>query len=152
METDTDQSAGLIRKRSHAVTAVLCTLVVSASNIRGVIRHTPHYERWLLIEPLPQWHQFRPLFIGFTIWVWLFVLWILFWFYKAARLKHERFLVAAFAVSFVLSTIKPFVAREAAADLQIAATGASLLALAAALVLFLQIEKTTHGVETEDHL
>jgi hypothetical protein len=152
VDTDTDQAAGLIRKRSHAVTAVLCTLVVFASNIRGSIRHTPHYERWLFIEPLPQWHQFRPLFIGFTIWVWVFVLWILFWFYRAARGKYERFLVAAYAVSFVLSTVEPFVPREAATDLQIATTGASLLALAAALILFLQIEKITHGVETEDHL
>jgi len=117
-----------------------------------VVRHAPHRERWLLIEPLPQWHQLRPLFIGLTIWVWAFMFWILFWFYKAARGKYERFMVAAFAVGFVLSTVEPFVSRQAAANLQFIGTGASLLSLAAALMLFVQFGRSEHDMGTEDHL
>ncbi len=145
MDDGADRTAGLIRKRSHAITAVFCTLLVFVSHVRGVIRHAPHHERWL-IEPLPQWHKLRPLFIGFNIWVWVLVFWILLWLYRAARGKYERFLVAAFAVSFVLSTVEPFVAPEAAAHLQFIGTGASLLALAAALTLFLKIENGTQQV------
>jgi hypothetical protein len=92
------------------------------------------------------------LFIGFTIWVWVFVLWILFWFYRAARGKYERFLVAAFAVSFILSTVEPFVPPQAAADLQFIGTGASLVALAAALTLFVNIQSGTQVVKGESHL
>jgi len=72
------------------------------------------------------------------------MLWILFWFYRAARGKYEKFLVAAFSVSFVLSTVEPFVLPQTAADLQFIGTGASFVALAAALTLFMRIETGTH--------
>jgi len=92
------------------------------------------------------------LFIGLTIWVWAFMLWILYWFYKAARGKYERFMVAAFAVGFALSTVEPFVSRRAAANLQFVGTGASLLSLAAALSLLVQFGRNPHDTGTEDHL
>jgi hypothetical protein len=115
-----------------------------------LIRHAPHREFWL-IEPLPQWPDLRPIFIALSIFCWVFVLWILFWFYKAARSKYERFLVAAFAISFALNMVKPFVSRELAVHLHLISTAASLVALAAALTLFLKLENRTQEVRTEDH-
>jgi hypothetical protein len=143
VNTSADQSGGLIRNRRHAIVAVLGTLVVFASGLHGILGRIPNYGHWPL-EPPPQWVYLRPLFVGLSIFVWAFVLWILFWFYRAASGKYERFLVVAFAISFILNTAERFVAPKAAADLQFLSVAASLVAVAAALTLFFKFfSKTT---------
>ncbi|MFI5116324.1 MAG: hypothetical protein ACHP8B_06450 [Terriglobales bacterium] len=133
-----EDAGGLICNRRRAIVAVVATAIPLVSELRLFPARVPHHSRWL-IEPPPQGPQLRILFIGLSIWVCGFMFWILFWFYRAARDKYERFLVAGFAASFLFSTIERFVPPLAAADLHFASTGASLLSLAAALTLLFRL-------------
>ena len=133
-----EEAGDLIRNRRHAIVAVISTAIVAASALRTMVTPVPLDGPWL-IEPPRQLPQLRPLFIGLSIFFCGFVFWILFWFYKAARDKYERFLVAGFAIGFLLSTIERFVTPVAAANLQFVSTAATLVSLAAALTLFFKL-------------
>jgi hypothetical protein len=78
------------------------------------------------------------------VFFWGFVFWILFWFYRAARGKYERFLLASFATGFVLSTIGRFMPFLIAAHMQYLSTAAALVSLVSAMtILFTWPTKTT---------
>jgi len=133
-----EQPGGLVRNRRHAIVAVISTAIVFVSAFRTVVAGAPHHGPWV-IEPPRQWPQLRPLFIGLSIFFSAFVVWILFWLYRAARTKYERFLVAGFAIGFLLSTIERFVPEVAAANLRFVSMAAMLVSLAAALTLFFRL-------------
>src|SRR5512133_2391459 len=88
------QDSGLIRNRRYAFVAAIWTGTVALSGLRTALTPTPYRERWLFTPMLGLPHL-RPLFIALSVFYWLFVLWILFWFYQAARGKYERFLVGS---------------------------------------------------------
>ena len=73
--------------------------------------------------------------MGLSMFFWGFVLWILFWFYRAARGKYERFLVASFATGFVLSTVDRFMPQQIAVNMQYASSAALLVSLVSATTI-----------------
>jgi hypothetical protein len=81
--------------------------------------------------------------MGLTVFFWGFVLWILFWFYRAARDRYERFLVGGFAIGFLLSIVERFVSPLAATNLEFASIGALSVSFAAALTLFFKLPLTS---------
>src|SRR5512140_1980115 len=96
------RDVGLIRNRRYAIIAAILTAIVAISGLRATVNPVPYRERWLFV-PMGGLPHLRPLFIGLSVFYWVFGLWILFWFYRAARGKYERFLVGSFALAFVLS-------------------------------------------------
>jgi peptidoglycan/LPS O-acetylase OafA/YrhL len=85
----------------------------------------------------------RPLIIALSVFFWGFVLWIVFWAYRAARGKYERFLFASFAIGFVLGVIGRFMPPQIAANMQFLSTAAALVSLAAAVTLLFTLPANT---------
>ena len=77
--------------------------------------------------------------IGLSVFFWVFTLWVLFWFYRAAREKYEQFLVGAFAAAFVLGVVRRFVPSAIAANLQLLRTAAAIISFAAAMTLLFRL-------------
>jgi hypothetical protein len=125
---------GLISNRRHAIVAVVITSIVLASAFRSAITRAPQ-SRWLF-EPINHSHLFgRPASIALSIFFWCFVAWILFWFYRAARDKNERFLVGGFAIGYVLGLIGGFLSPSAQSKLEFASIAAFLVSFASSLTV-----------------
>jgi uncharacterized BrkB/YihY/UPF0761 family membrane protein len=138
-----EHTSGLIRNKRHAIIAVILTAIIAASGLRATLQPMRLTSPWLF-EPLYGLPHLRLLFIGLSVFFWVFVLWILFWFYRAARGKYERFLLASFATGFVLSTIERFMSLHIAANMQYFSTAAALVSLVSAMtILFTLPSKTT---------
>jgi uncharacterized BrkB/YihY/UPF0761 family membrane protein len=138
-----EHTSGLIRNKRHAIIAVILTAIIAASALHTTLQPVWITSPWLL-EPIDGLPYLRLLFIGLSVFFWGFVLWILFWFYKAARGKYERFLVASFATGFVLSTIERFMPLQIAVNMQCVSTAAALVSLVSAMtILFTMPSKAT---------
>jgi len=138
-----DHTNGLIKTRRHAIVAVILTAIVTASALRAALQPARHTSPWLF-EPISGLPHLRPLFIGLSVFYWVFVLWIAFWFYRAARVKYERFLLASFAIGYVLSVIEHFMPPRVAANVQFLSTAAAFVSFVAAMtILFTLPSKTT---------
>ena len=85
----------------------------------------------------------RPSVIGVSVFFWALVFWTLFWFYRAACGKYERFLVASFALGFAFSVIRHFVSPQIAVNVQFLATAAALVSFVAALTLLFTLPAKT---------
>jgi hypothetical protein len=123
---------GLISNRREAVVAVLITTIVLASAFRSAVAGKPQ-SRWLFKTINHSYLFGRPASIALSVFLWFFVGWILFWFYRAGRDKNERFLVGGFAVGFVLGIIGGFLSRSAQINLEFASTAAFLVSFASSL-------------------
>jgi uncharacterized BrkB/YihY/UPF0761 family membrane protein len=138
-----EHTSGLIRNKRHAIIAVILTAIIAASALRTTLQPVRITSPWLF-EPIYGFPHLRLLFIGLSVFFWGFVLWILFWFYRAARGKYERFLVASFATGFVLSTIERFMPLQIAVNMQYVSTAAALVSLVSAMtILFTLPSKAT---------
>lgn len=138
-----EYTSGLIRNKRHAIVAVILTAIIAASELRSTLQPMRVTSPWLF-EPLYGLPHLRLLFIGLSVFFWTFVLWILFWSYRAARGKYERFLLASFAAGFVLSTIERFLSLHIAANIQYLSTAAAVVSLVSAMtILFTLSSKTT---------
>ncbi len=138
-----EHTSGVIRTRRHAIIVVILTGTIAASALRSTLQPMRVARPWLF-EPISGLPQLRLLFIGLSVFFWGFVLWILFWFYRAARGKYELFLLASFAAGFVLSTIGRFMPFLIAANMRYLSTAAALVSLASAMaILFTWPTKTT---------
>jgi uncharacterized BrkB/YihY/UPF0761 family membrane protein len=138
-----EHTSGVIRNKRHAIIAVILTAIIAASALRTTLRPMRLTSPWLF-EPISGLPHLRLLFIGLSVFFWGFVFWILFWFYRAARGKYERFLLASFATGFVLSTIGRFMPFWIAANMQYLSTAAALVSLVSAMtILFTWPTKTT---------
>ena len=131
--TEGQQTFGLIRNRRAAFFALFLILILLGSDIRTIILRVPH--RLWLIEPPHQLSQLRSAFVGLDVFFWVFALWILFWCYRAARHKYERFLVAGAGISLVLSAGEAFLPSLAAANAQLVSCASLSISFAAALRL-----------------
>jgi hypothetical protein len=132
------QDSGLIRNRRYALLAAIWTGSVAISGLRAALSPAPYHERWLfMLRGLP---HLRPLLIGLSVFYWLLVLWVFFWFYQAARGKYEHFLVGSFALAFVLGVIEGFLPSFAATNVGIVSIAASILSFMTAMAL---VFKTT---------
>lgn len=134
--------AGLIRNKRHAIIAVVFTAIIAASALRTTLQPMRLTSPWLF-EPIYGLPHLRLLFIGLSVFFWLFVLWILFWFYRAARGKYERFLLASFATGFVLSTIERFMSLPITANMQYLSTAAALVSLVSAMTILFTLPSDT---------
>jgi len=140
--TSGDYTNGVIQNRRHAIIAVILTAVIAASALRSTLQPVRLNNPWLF-EPLYGLPRLKPLFIGLSVFFWCFVLWIVFWFYRAARGKYERFLLGSFAVGFILSVVERFTPPQVAANMQFLGTAASLVSLAAAIMLLYTLPAKT---------
>ena len=123
---------------------MILTAINTASAIRTTLQPVRLTTNPWLFEPSYGLPHLRLLFVGLSVFFWGFVLWILFWFYRAARGKHERFLVASFATGFVLSTIGRFMPQQIAVNMQYVSTAALLMSLVSAMtILFTLPSKAT---------
>ena len=82
-------------------------------------------------QPLDGTHFCYRLFSAATC----FVAWILFWFYKAARDRGERFLVGGFSVGCVAGIISGFLPLSAQISAECASIVAFLLSFASSLTI-----------------
>ncbi len=137
-----DHTSGLIKTRRHAIVAVILTAVIAASALRTALHPARFTTPWL-IEPVYGLPRLTPLFISLSVFYWSFVLWIVFWFYRAARGKYEHFLLASFAIGFVLSVIKGFMPLGIAANMQFLSTAAASLSFVAAMTLLFTLPSKT---------
>jgi hypothetical protein len=71
--------------------------------------------------------------IALSVFFWCFVAWILFWFYRAARDKNERFLVGGLAIGYMLGVIGGFLSPSAQINLEFASIAAFLVAFASSM-------------------
>jgi|SRR5579864_3026604 len=127
-------TSGLIRNKRHAIISVILTAITAASAFRTTLQPVRLTNPWLF-EPNYGLPHPRLLFVGLSMFFWGFVLWILFWFYRAARGKYERFLVASFATGFVLSTVDRFMPQQIAVNMQYASSAALLVSLVSATTI-----------------
>ena len=118
---------------------MILTAIIAASAFRTTLQPVRLTSPWLF-EPSYGLPHLRLLFIGLSVFFWGFVLWILFWFYRAARGKYERFLVASFATGFVLSTIERFVPQQIAVNMQYVSTAAALVSLVSAMTILFTLQ------------
>jgi uncharacterized BrkB/YihY/UPF0761 family membrane protein len=140
-----EHTSGLLRNKRHAIIAVILTAIIAASALGTTLQpmRLTSASPWLF-EPIYGVPHLRLLFIGLSVFFWVFVLWILFWFYGAARGKYERFLLGSFATGFVLSTIERFMSPHVADNMQYLSTAAALVSLVFAIaILFTLPSKTT---------
>lgn len=138
-----EHTSGLIRNKGHAIIAVILMAIIAASALRTTLQPMRVTSPWLF-EPLYRLPHLRLLFISLSVFFWAYVLWILFWFYRAARRKYEQFLLASFATGFVLKTIEHFMSLPIAADMQYLSTAAALVSFVSAIaILFTWPTKTT---------
>jgi hypothetical protein len=138
-----EHTSRLIRNKRHAIIAMILTAIVAASALRTTLQPMRLTSPWLF-EPIYGLPHLRLLFIGLSVFFWVFVLWILFWFYKAARGKYEHFLLVSFAIGFVLSIVERFMSPLIAANMQYLSTAAALVSLVSAMtILFTLPSKTT---------
>jgi hypothetical protein len=128
------QTDGVIRNKRHAIIAVVLTSVVAVSALHSTLQPMRRASPWLF-EPIYGLPHLRGLFIGLSVFFWGYVLWILFWFYRAARGKYERLLLASCAAGFVLSTIEHFMPPQIAANMRYLSTTAALVSLVAATAI-----------------
>jgi len=138
-----DHTAGLIRSRRGASAAVILTVAVAALELHITFQPVRLASPWTLERLYGLSRLGRPVFIGLSVFFWAWALWVLFWFYKAARGKYERFLVGSFAIGFVLSVIKRFMSPQVAANVQFLSTAAALLSLVSAMVLLFTLPPKT---------
>ena len=129
-----EHTGGVIRNKRHAILAVVLTAIIAASALRSAFKPVRFTGRWLF-EPIYGLPHLRPLFIGLSLFYWCFVLWIVFWFWRAARGKYERFLLASFTIGYVLSIIERFMPPLVAANMQYLSTAAALVSFTAAITL-----------------
>ena len=129
-----EHSDGVIRNRRHAIIAVILTAIIAVSGLRATLRPVPLQSPWLF-EPIYGLPRLKPIFIGLSVFYWAFGLWIVFWFYKAARGKHEQFLLASLIVAFVLDVVGHFMRPEIRAQLEYVSTAAAFMSLVAAVVI-----------------
>jgi|SRR5919108_4369765 uncharacterized BrkB/YihY/UPF0761 family membrane protein len=137
-----EHANGLIRNKRHAIIAVILTAIIAASALRTTLQPMRLTSPWLF-EPIYRLPHLRLLFRGLTVFFWVFVLWILFWFYRAARGKYERFLLASFATGFVLNIIERFMSLRIAANMQYLSTAAALLSLVSAMTILFKLPRKT---------
>ena len=137
-----EHTSGLIRKKRHAIVAVIVTAIVATSALRTTLQPMQRTSPWLF-EPIYGSPQLKLLFIGLSVFFWGFVLWILFWFYRVARGKYERLLLASFAAGFVLSTIERFMPFQIAGNLQYLSTAAVVVSLVAAVTILFTLPTKT---------
>lgn len=133
-----EHTNGLIRNKRHAIIAVILTAIVAASALRTTLQPTRPTSPWLF-EPIYSLPHLRLLFIGLSVFFWVFVLWILFWLYRAGRRKYEMFLLGSTATGFVLSIIERFVPLHIVANVQYLNTAASLVSLLSAMTILLTL-------------
>src|SRR5579864_6050247 len=126
------QVVELIHNRRDAMVATVLTLLILGSTVRSVVIRTAH-DPWL-IRP-PSSGLLRPLFIGFSFFFWAFVLWILFWFHRAARDRYQRLLISSFAIGFIVSIVQHFAPLPVRTALEPATVGAFLMSFVLALTL-----------------
>jgi uncharacterized BrkB/YihY/UPF0761 family membrane protein len=138
-----EHTSGLVRNKRYAIISVILTAIIAASALRTTLQPMRLTSPWL-VEPSYGLPHLRLLFIGLSVFFWGYVLWILFWFYRAARGKYERLLVASFATGFVLSTIERFMPQQIAVNMQYVSTAAALVSLVSAMtILFTLPSKAT---------
>lgn len=138
-----NSTSGVIRNSRDASVAVLFAAIIAASALHATIQPVRLTSPWVFERLYGLSQVSRPFLIGLSLFFWAFVLWILFWFYKAAREKYERLLMASFAVGFVLSVIKHFVSPHVAAKVQFLSTAAALVSLVAAIALLFTLRQET---------
>lgn len=135
---------GLISNRREALVPVLITTIVLASAFRSAVTRAPE-SRWLF-EPINHSYLFgKPASIALSVFFWCFVAWILFWFYRAARDKNERFLVGGFAIGYVLSLIGGFLSPLAQTNLEFASIAAFLVSFASSLTVLAKCSRRTRS-------
>jgi len=137
-----EHTTGLIRNKRHALIAVILTAIIAASALRSTMQPMRLRSPWLF-EPIYGLPHHKLLFIGLSGFFWVYVLWIVFWFYRAARGKYERFLLASFAAGFILSTIERFMSPLRAANMQYLCTAAALVSLVSAMAILFTLPSTT---------
>jgi uncharacterized BrkB/YihY/UPF0761 family membrane protein len=138
-----EHRSGLVRNKRDATIAVILTAIIAASSLRTTLQPMRLTGPWLF-EPIYGLPHLGRLSIGLSLFFWGFVLWILFWFYRAARGKYEQLLLASFVTGFVFSTIERFMPLQIAANMQYISTAAALVSLVAAItILFTLPTKTT---------
>ena len=125
---------GLIRSTSQAIIAVILTFMVLTSAFHSVVSRAPR-NPWLF-EPVAHSYLFgKPACIVLSIFYWCSVAWILFWFYKAARDRGERFLVGGFSVGCVAGIISGFLPLSAQISAECASIVAFLFSFASSLTI-----------------
>jgi hypothetical protein len=135
-------TSGVIQNRRHAILAVILTAIIAALALRTTLQPMRLTSPWVFerVYGLP---HLRPLSIALSVFFWGFVLWIVFWFYRAARGKCERLLFASFAVGFVLDVIERFMPPQLAANMQFLSAAAALVSLVAAVTLLFTLATHT---------
>jgi len=139
-------TSNLIRNRRDATVAVVLTAIIAALVLNTTLRPMRPSSPWVFdrLYGLP---DVRPLRVGLSLFYWAFVLWIVFWFYRAARGKYERFLMASFAVGFVLSVVERFMPRLIAVNMQFLSAAAALVSFVAAIAVLLMLPTKTSSPE-----
>ena len=135
--------SGLVRNRRDATIAVILTAIIAASSVRTTLHPMRLTGPWLFdpIYGLP--HLGSRLSIGLSLFFWGFVLWIVFWVYRAARGKYERLVLASFATGFIFSTIERFMPPQVAANMRYISTTATVVSLVAAVTILFTLPTKT---------
>jgi uncharacterized BrkB/YihY/UPF0761 family membrane protein len=138
-----DHTTGLIQRKRDASAAVIFTAAVAALELHITFQPVRLTSPWTFERLYGLSRLGRPVLIGLSVFFWAWVLWVLFWLYKASHGKYERLLVGSFAISFVLSVIKRFMSPQIAANVQFLSTGAALVSLVSAMVLLFTLPSKT---------
>jgi hypothetical protein len=95
----------LIASRRTAFIVLVLTALVGVSTFRSLFLHSPVSPNWLPMGTmLPRW-----LNTPFDVAIYGYLLWLCFWFFRAARGK-ERLVVAGWCPGLLLAPLKHFVA------------------------------------------
>ena len=129
---------GLVRNKRHSLVAVVISFTVLASAFHSAITRTLQ-NRWLFERMSHSYLFGTPASIVFSIFYWCFVAWILFWFYRAASDRNERFLVGGFAIGYVLSVIGGFLPPSIQMNLRFASVAAFLVSFASSLTVLTKL-------------
>lgn len=141
--TPADHPTGLIRSRRYASAAVIFSAAVAALELHITFQPVRLTSPWTFDRLYGLSQLGRPLLIGLSLFFWAWVLWVLFWLYKASRGKCERLLVGSFAIGFVLSVTKRFMSPQIAANVQFLSVAAALVSLGSAIVLLFTLPPKT---------
>jgi hypothetical protein len=130
-----EHEAGLIGNRGSAVVALSLTGIVAALSFRQFVSH-PHPEIYWLLDfhrtlPTPAATAVEVAFYGYLFWLAIV-------FYRAAK-GRERVLVAGLFLPIFLGPIRSVVSMSAAAAITYARAFCTLIALLAAVDIFLKV-------------
>jgi uncharacterized membrane protein YeaQ/YmgE (transglycosylase-associated protein family) len=138
-----DHATGVIRNKRDATVWVILTAVIGALARHSTFQPVRLTSPWIFESLYGLSRLGRPVLIGLSVFFWVFVLWILFWLYRAMRGRYERLLVGSFAAGFILSVIKRFMSPQFAADLQFLDAAEMLVSFVAAMALLFTLPPKT---------